>query len=130
MFTASSGAVDLGERKRDAKLGSARARLDLDLAVVVADQAPDDVEAQAGALPDRLGGEERIEDALADLGRDAGSVVDDADDDALPLAVRRHLDAAGIRDGIERVVDQVRPDLVELADEAANAREVGLDVRR
>ena len=32
--------------------------------------------------------------------------------------------------GIERVVDQIRPDLVELADEAANAREVGFHVRR
>ena len=36
-----------------------------------------------GALPHRLGGEERIEDALADLARDAGAVVDDAHDDAL-----------------------------------------------
>ena len=79
-------------------------------------------------LPDRLGGEERLEHALADLGRNARPVVDDADDDALPLAVRGHLDPARLGDGIERVVDQIRPDLVELADEAANARQVGLDV--
>ena len=30
--------------------------------------------------------------------------------------------------GIERVVDQIRPDLIELADEAAHARQVGFDV--
>ena len=41
---------------------------------------------------------------------------------------RGHLDPTGVRNGIERVVDQVRPDLVELADEAADAREVGFDV--
>ena len=43
----------------------------LDLGVVVADQAPDDIEAETGALPDRLGREERFEQVLADLGRDA-----------------------------------------------------------
>ena len=57
-----------------------------------------------------------------------GAVVDHAHHDALPLAVRGHLDATGVGNGIEGVVDQVRPDLVELADEAANAREVGLHV--
>ena len=33
-----------------------------------------------------------------------------------------------VGDGVERVVDQVRPDLVELADEAADARQIGFDV--
>ena len=33
-----------------------------------------------------------------------------------------------VRHGIERVVDEVRPDLVELADKAADARQVGFDV--
>ena len=38
------------------------------------------------------------------------------------------LDAAGLGDGIERVVDQVRPDLIQLAGEAADARQIGFDV--
>ena len=59
-----------------------------------------------------------------------GAVVDDAHDHALPLAVRGHLDAAGVGNGIERVVDQIRPDLVELAGEAADARQAGFHVRR
>ena len=44
--------------------------------------------------------------------------------------LRGHLDAAGLGHRIERVVDQVRPDLVELADEAADARQAGLHVAR
>ena len=88
-------------------------------------QSSDDIEAQAGAFPDRLGSEERFEQAAADLGRNARAIVDDADDDALSFVGRRHVDATGFGDGVERVVDQVRPDLVELADEAANLWEVG-----
>ena len=42
-----SGALVVGERQRDAELRPARLRLDGDLAVVVADEPPDDVEAQA-----------------------------------------------------------------------------------
>ena len=41
---------------------------------------------------------------------------------------RGDIDAAGVGDSVEGVVDQVRPDLVEFADEAADAREAGLDV--
>ncbi len=41
------------------------------------------------------------------------------------LAARRHLDAARVGDGIEGIVDQVRPDLVEFAGEAAHARQAG-----
>ena len=57
-----------------------------------------------------------------------GPVVDDAHDDALPLAARGHLDPAGVGDRIERVVDEVRPDLVELAGKATDARQVGFNV--
>ena len=57
--------------------------------VVVDDQAPDDVEAEAGAFADRLGREERVEEAVADLGGNPGAVVDDADHDALPFARAR-----------------------------------------
>ena len=53
------------------------------------DQTPDDVEAEPGALPHRLGREERIEDPVADLGGNAGSVVDDPHDDLVVLAAGR-----------------------------------------
>src|ERR1039457_2633700 len=121
-------AVDISKRKGDSKLRSSRRRLDLDLRVVVNDEPPHDIETQAGTLPDRLGGEERFENTLADLGGNAPSVVDDADHDALPLAFRGHVDPAGIGNGIERVVDQIRPDLVDLAGEAANLGEIGANL--
>ena len=89
----------------------------------MAHQAPHDVEAEPGTLPDRLGREERFEHAVADRGRDARSVVDDANHDALPLDVRGHIDAAAVGNGVERVVDQIGPDLIELADEAADLRQ-------
>ena len=48
----------------------------------------------------------------------------------LLLAVRQHLDAARVGDGVEGVVDQIRPDLVEFAGEAAHAREAGFHFNR
>ena len=42
------------------------------------------------------------------------------------FAVRQHLDAAAVRHGIQRVVDQIRPDLIEFAGETAHARQVRL----
>ena len=81
-------------RQHHAELGAPRLRVDRDAAVVVPQQPLDDVEAEPGALADRLGGEEGIEDAVADRRRDAGAVVDDPHHDALPLAGRRDVDAA------------------------------------
>src|SRR6185312_5106369 len=101
--------------------GVARLRLDGDFAVVVTDEAPDDVEAKAGTQTDRLGGEERVEDPFADVGRNSRAVVDNPYGHTLMLAIRPHLDAARVGNGIERVVDEIRPNLIELADEPADA---------
>jgi len=92
----------------------------------VLDEPPDDVEAQARSLPGRLRREERLEDPVADVGGNAGAVVGDPDDDFSVLAAGDDLDTARFRDGVERVVDQVSPDLVQLAGEAADARQVRL----
>ena len=72
--------------QRDAELRAARRRLDFDLGVVVRDQPPDDVEAEAGALADRLGGEERVEDAGADSGGMPAPLSTMRHQHALPLA--------------------------------------------
>src|SRR5262245_48480777 len=53
-----------GSRQRDAELGAAWPRAELDQTVVHAHQPPHDVEAEPGALALRLGGEERLEDAV------------------------------------------------------------------
>ena len=41
------------------------------------------------------------------------------------LALRADLDAAAVRHGVQRIVDQVRPDLVQFADKAEHARQSG-----
>ena len=48
----------------------------------------------------------------------------------LMVAVCQHLDAARVGDGVEGIVDQVHPDLVEFAGEAANARKAGFNLDR
>jgi hypothetical protein len=86
-------------------------------------QAPDDVQAQASAMPHRLGGEERVKDAVSDLRGDAASVVDDAHHHALMLAFRQYLYAARVGHGVKGVVNEICPDLVEFAGKAANERQ-------
>ena len=54
------------DRQRNPELGSSGARLEVDIAVVAADQPAGDVEAETRALPDRFGGEERVEDLRAE----------------------------------------------------------------
>ena len=47
------------------------------------------------------------------ISRDAGAVVDNSNQHAVAFHVASHLDAAADRDGVQRVVDQVYPHLVE-----------------
>src|SRR5262245_57075197 len=84
-----SGGVGLRHWQHHSKLGPARSRFDGNFAVIVANEAPNNVETQAGALAHWLGGHERIEDTPADLLGDAAAVVDDAHHHTLMLALRR-----------------------------------------
>src|SRR6187200_1845436 len=52
-------------------------------AVTIDDDAPSDVEAEARALADILGGEERLEDAAGERRIDAVAGVGDVDDDGV-----------------------------------------------
>ena len=74
--------------KPDREAGTAaRSGLDLDRAVVLLDDPVADREAQPGPLADRLGGEERVEDPLADGRVDAAAGIGDLDPDALDLGI-------------------------------------------
>ena len=53
------------------------------MAARLLDEAVDLAKAEAGALPDVLGGEERLEGARQDLAAHAGAGVGDADHDVL-----------------------------------------------
>ena len=80
------------------------------------DDPPGQIQAEPGALAERLGGEERREDPVDDVLGDAGSVVADLDPDhVVALARRAHRQRAVAAHGLDGVVDDVRPHLVEIA---------------
>src|SRR4029453_17353571 len=81
--------------------------------VLVDDDPVRDVETETGALADGFRGEERLEDAGPDVGRGAGGGVFDLDHEAVRVAGGAQGESATARHGVERVVDEVRPDLVQ-----------------
>src|SRR5215207_9877433 len=87
-------------------------------------------QAEAGAVPDLLGREERVEDSGADLGRYARAVVGYVDPDAAGLAASADRDRPMIAERVDRVVDQVGADLVELRAAHGQLREVAVVVAR
>ena len=74
-----------GETHGESRTG-ARGRLEVDRPAVVLDDPVAHRQAQAGPLADRLGGEERVEDLVADRRLDARAVVGDLDLDRSPRA--------------------------------------------
>jgi len=116
----------VAERELDAEDGLAGPRAGGDLAVVpLDDDAACDVKAKPGALADVLGGVERLERPGQYLGGHPGAGVGDLDDDV--LGVRSGRDAerpAGVH-GVDGVVDEVRPHLVEVGRVRLDARHAG-----
>ena len=106
------------------------------------DHLPHDREAQAGAL--RLGGEERVEDAIRQLPRHAWPIVGDIDDDgsrgrvrlagrAMRLFVehtftRRERHRAGAFERLERINQKIREKLAELMMVALDRRQTVFQV--
>ena len=80
------------DRKGRTLAGLAR---DLDVAVGLLGKAERLAEAEAGALADFLGGEERLEDRLEQFGRDAGAGVRHGDGDEVAAARRPGRGARG-----------------------------------
>src|SRR3954471_24488120 len=102
-------------RKRDAKRGAfARRALDGDVARVLLDDAVGDGEAQARAAPDAFGREEGVVNLGDVFGRDADARVRDFDQQRpVVRRGRRELDAPAFGNGVARVEDQIRKDLLE-----------------
>src|SRR5215471_10175696 len=88
------------------------------------DDAPADIQPEAGALADGLGREEGLEDPLLNIGGYPRPAVANVDDKL--VTVERGPDGQRARSVHRRyrIVDQVGPDLVELAGEARNLRQV------
>src|SRR5437763_15312742 len=104
------------DRQQHLEAGVARLRLHADVAVVATDDdAIADVETEAGAVADILGREEGLEDAPLQFGRDSRSRVADLDEDAVAFPGGPHGQRALAAHGVDGVVDEVGPDLIQLA---------------
>ena len=99
------------------------ARVHVDRAVMALHDAAGDVEAEARALADVLGREKRIEDAVRDVRGNARPVVDDPHDDLALDSGGLDADVSAGR-GVDGVVEEVRPHLVELAAVALDCRQM------
>src|SRR5579863_4738208 len=105
-------------------------RFHFDAAVMFLNDAHDGVEAEAGAFANGLGGEEGIEDARFDFRRNAWAVVADLDANGVKVAAGTDAEFALAVHGVDSVVDEIGPNLVEFAPESADAREIGSVVAR
>src|SRR5579864_4421899 len=95
-----------------------------DVALVLCDDdAVGDVEAQPAPLAYLLGGEERLEDAGLDLRRDSKTVVADLDHRILTLLARANAQLTFAIHGVDGVVDQIGPDLVQFGASGGNSRQ-------
>ncbi len=105
-------------------------RLDRDRPAAGLDEPLRDRQAEARAGP-RLAGRrpsavERLEDPLAFRGADPRPLVDDADDDAAPAALRTHRHRQPARVA-SRVLEQVRERALELRGVGLDRGDVGID---
>ena len=90
-------------------------RVHLNTASVLLHDTLNRVEAQAGAFAHSLGGEKRFEDMRLYLGRNSRTVVGDLNHHAIVLAIGSDSKLALASHRINGIVDDVRPNLIELA---------------
>ena len=83
----------------------------------------DGVEAQARAVPYRLCGEERFEDPAANLRRNSGPAVANLYEEPSKLGRSSHHQLAAAVHRVDCVVDEIRPDLIQLAPMGADRRD-------
>ena len=73
------------------------------------------VEPEASPFADSLGGKERFEDMRLYLGRNSRSVIGDFNYDTIVFAIRSDSKPALASHSIDGIVDDIRPNLIELA---------------
>src|SRR6266581_3755545 len=92
------------------------------------DQSSRDIQPKPCAFAYRLGGEKWIKDAITNLGRNARAIVDNPDYHSVALAIRDQIHAAALTHGVQRIVEQVRPHLIEFTAKSIHRWKVLLDV--
>src|ERR1700691_4870975 len=90
--------------------------------------AADGLETQPGALSDTLGGEERLEDMRLDFRRNSRSVVGYFHQQTIQFTRRADAQFALAIHSVDGVVDQISPDLVQLAAAHANLRQRTVEI--
>jgi hypothetical protein len=73
------------------------------------------IQAEARALPNSFGGEKRLKDVGLYLGGNPRAVISDLDHNTTILAIGSDSKLALSPHGVDRVVNNVGPDLIELA---------------
>src|SRR5438067_2451572 len=108
-------------RKSDTKLCPSPSRVQFNLPVVPQDQPPHDIQAKSRAFSDGFCGEKWIEDAVSNLGRNSGPIVNYLNHYRVSLSIGDQLHVSTLTDGIQGIVDQVGPHLVEFPTESIHA---------
>src|ERR1700686_1531683 len=105
------------QRKPYLKTCVPRFRIDLNVASVFFHDTLHRVQAQSGSLPYSLGGEEWFKDMCLNLGRNAWTVVANPSHNATIVLIGSHSKLAFSAHGIDGIIDDVSPDLIEFAAE-------------
>src|SRR5215475_9680638 len=93
------------------------------------DQPAHDVQPKSCAFTDGLRSKKRIEDTVANFDRNTMPVIDHTDRYMITLTSGDDFNLATLVHGIQRVIDQVRPDLIELASESMHRWKILLEVQ-
>src|SRR5579863_7937762 len=84
------------------------------------------IQSEAGAIADAFGGEERIENPVLNFRRDAWAVVANLDDHRVELAAGADSQFAVSVHGVDSIVDQVRPYLIQFTAIRADPRQFSI----
>ena len=102
----------VSKRQPDLKPRVAWFGTQLNISSVLLHDSLNGIQAEARALPNAFGGEKRLKDVGLRLLGNSRPVVTDLDHDATVLAVSSDAKLAGSVHGVNRVIDNVSPDLV------------------
>src|ERR1700733_8293085 len=102
-------------REPDLKAGVTGFGIDLDISAMFLHNSLDRVQTQAGAFPNCLGCEKRLKDVGLYFGGDSWTVVANLDYYATVLVVSADTEFAFSVHGVNRIIDNVGPDLIKFA---------------